>query len=199
MMKIGAVVLAAGRSQRMGRPKMALPWGETTVIGHVAGVLLAANVDDVLVVTGGAREDVEGALVGMPVRTVFNPGFANGEMLLTLQVGLAALERSVDAALVVLGDQPQMELTVVQSILAAFEQDAHALVVPSYQRQRGHPWLLARFLWDDLLAFKPPATIRQFLNRSAADIHYVNVKTPSILKDLDTPEDYQRYQSMEIQ
>ena len=87
---IGAVVLAAGRSQRMGRPKMILPWGETTVIGQVANVLLAVGVDDVLVVTGGAQNEVEGALTGMPVRTVFNPEFANGEMMHTLQVGLAA-------------------------------------------------------------------------------------------------------------
>ena len=77
MMRVGAVVLAAGRSRRMGRPKMILPWGETTVIGQVVNVLLAAGVDDLLVVTGGAREDVESALVDMPVRTIFNPDFAN--------------------------------------------------------------------------------------------------------------------------
>ncbi len=118
---IGAVVLAAGRSQRMGRPKMILPWGETTVIGQVAKVLLAVGVDDVLVVTGGARDEVEGALTGVPVRTVFNPGFANGEMIQTLQVGLVALDRDVDAALVVLGDQPQIEQPVVRSVVTAYE------------------------------------------------------------------------------
>jgi len=192
---IGAVVLAAGRSQRMGRPKMTLPWGETTVIGQVVNVLLAVGVDDVLVVTGGAQDEVEGALIGMPVRTVFNPEFANGEMMLTLQVGLAALENDVEAALVVLGDQPQIEQTVVRSVLAAFEPKIQPLVVPSFQSRRGHPWLVGQSLWDGLLGLEPPATMRQFLDRYASEIHYVNVNTHSILQDLDTPEDYQRYQS----
>ena len=192
---IGAVVLAAGRSQRMGRPKMILPWGETTVIGQVANVLLAVGVDDVLVVTGGARNEVEDALTGMPVRTVFNPEFANGEMMHTLQVGLAALEHDVEAALVVLGDQPQIEQTVVRSVLTAFVSKIQPLVVPSFQSRRGHPWLVGRSLWDGLLGLQPPATMRQFLDRYASEIHYVNVNTHSILQDLDTPEDYQRYQS----
>ena len=195
-MTIGAVVLAAGCSRRMGRPKMILPWGETTVIAQVANVLLAAGVDDVLVVTGAERENVESALNGMPVRTVFNPDFANGEMLLTLQVGLAALEGDAEAALVVLGDQPQIEISVVRSIIAAFNQGRGVVVVPSYQRRRGHPWLLARFLWDALLELDPTVTMRQFLDRQTSDIYYVNMNTLSILQDIDTPEDYQRLQSL---
>ena len=163
--------------------------------GQVVNVLLAVGVDDVLVVTGGARNEVEDALTGMPVRTVFNPEFANGEMMHTLQVGLAALEHDVEAALVVLGDQPQIEQTVVRSVLTAFESKIQPLVVPSFQSRRGHPWLVGRSLWDGLLGLQPPATMRQFLDRYASEIHYVNVNTHSILQDLDTPEDYQRYQS----
>ena len=68
---IGAVVLAAGRSLRMGRPKMTLPWGRTTVIGQVAKTLLMAGVSDVVVVTGGARIEVAGVLKDLPIRTVF--------------------------------------------------------------------------------------------------------------------------------
>ena len=195
-MKVGAVVLAAGRSQRMGRPKMTLPWGETTVIGQVSNVLIAAGIDDLVVVTGGAREGVQSALAGMPARTVFNPDYANGEMLLTLQVGLAALDPDLQAALVVLGDQPQIELMVVQSVIMTYKQSAGALVVPSYQRRRGHPWLVARSLWEALLAWQPPMTMRDFLDQHVLDIHYVNLNTPSILQDLDTPDDYCRFQSV---
>ena len=191
---IGAVVLAAGRSQRMGRPKMTLPWGETTVIGQVVSVLLAAGVDDVQVVTGGAKDDVESALAGMPVSTVFNPDYSNGEMLLTLQIGLAALENDINAALVVLGDQPQIELPVVGSILNAYDQGTHPLVVPSFQSRRGHPWLVDRNLWGVLLEKNTIVTMRQFLNHHNKSIQYLNVNTPSILQDLDTPEDYLNFQ-----
>ena len=195
---IGAVVLAAGRSQRMGRPKMTLPWGDTTVIRQVVSVLLSAGVDDVKVVTGGARDDVESALAGIPVSTVFNPDFGKSEMMLTLQVGLAALNKDINAALVVLGDQPQIEIPVVKSILAAYEQGTHAIVVPSYQLRRGHPWLVDRDLWDVLLEKNAHITMRQFLDQYEENIQYVNVNTPSILQDLDTPEDYLHFQFPEI-
>lgn len=191
---IGAVVLAAGRSQRMGRPKMVLPWSETTVIEQVVKVLLTSSVGDMVVVTGGAREDVEFALSGLKVRTVNNPDYANGEMARTLQVGLSAMEDGVEAALVVLGDQPQIEQSVVEAVIVAYEQ-GNRLVVPSYQMRRGHPWLVARSLWDGLLGLRPPKTLRDFLNIHTSDIHYVNVDTPSIIQDLDTPEDYHRFRT----
>jgi molybdenum cofactor cytidylyltransferase len=114
-------------------------------------------------------------------------------MLLTLQLGLAALRDGVEAALVVLGDQPQIETTIVESVIAHYTNKKHLLVVPSFQMQRGHPWLVAQSLWDSLLALKPPATMRQFLGQFADVIHYVNVENSSILQDLDTPEDYERF------
>jgi molybdenum cofactor cytidylyltransferase len=192
---IGAVVLAAGQSLRMGRPKMGLAWNNTTVIGNVVDVLLAAGVDDVLVVTGGAKEVVEDALNGIPVRTVFNPAFANGEMITTLQVGLAALREADKAALVVLGDQPQIKINVVQTVISAYQQGDYHIVVPSFQERRGHPWLVSRVLWDVLLAMKPPETMRDFLNQFSSQVNYVKVNTSSILMDLDTPQDYLLYQS----
>ena len=70
---VAAVVLAAGQSRRMGRPKLVLPWGDTTVIGRVVQALLEAGLNEIVVVTGGARRQVEAALAGLPVRPVFNP------------------------------------------------------------------------------------------------------------------------------
>lgn len=194
---IAAVVLAAGLSQRMGRPKMTLPWQDTTVIGRVVSVLLDSSVDDVLVVTGGARRDVERTLAGMPVSTIFNPDFGNGEMMQSLRVGFSALNKEIDAALVVLGDQPQIELDVVESIFSAYKQDHHAIVVPSIQSRRGHPWLVDRALWGVLLDENAISTMRQFLNKFAKQIHYVDVSTTSILQDLDTPEDYSKLHNHE--
>ena len=192
---IGAIVLAAGESKRMGRPKMTLQWNSRTVIGQVVHVLLDGGVDDVIVVTGGAHSEVENAIAGMGVRSVHNPDFANGEMIQTLQIGLKNLKKDVLASLVVLGDQPQIEVDVVRTVISAFEQKNHSLVVPSYGRKRGHPWLIARTLWDRIFELRKSATMRQFLNRFASEIHYVNVDTNSIFQDLDTPEDYRRFQS----
>jgi molybdenum cofactor cytidylyltransferase len=193
---IGAVVLAAGLSKRMGRPKMILPWGDISVIGQVVTVLLEANIDEVIVVTGGAREDVENALYGFPVQKIFNPDFANGEMIRSLQVGISALKENVEATLVALGDQPQIESIVVKKVLTAYIRDAKPLVVPSYQMRRGHPWLIAHEFMDAILTLRPPATMRRFLNQHNREIHYVKVESPSIIQDLDTPEDYRRFQCL---
>lgn len=190
--KIGAVVLAAGLSRRMGRPKMILPWGESTVIRHVASVLMEGGVCAVVVVTGGAREEVESALRGLPVTTAFNPDYENGEMLASVQVGIRALPPGLDAFLLALGDQPQIEPEVVRQVIAAYQNQSYPLVVPSFEMRRGHPWLVDRALWNTLLAYQPPKTMRDFLHAQRDGIHYVNVTNPSILMDLDTPEDYVR-------
>lgn len=194
---IGAVVLGAGRSQRMGRPKLTLPWGKTTVIGQVVKVLCAADVAEIVVVTGGARVEVEDALRNTPAIPVFNPDFANGEMSCSLQVGLKALPESLEAALIVLGDQPLIEKKVVKAVMAAYYQDDSVLVVPSFENRRGHPWLVAHSLWHELLALDPPLTLRDFLNQHLADSRFVNVDTASILQDLDTPKDYQHYRPVQ--
>jgi molybdenum cofactor cytidylyltransferase len=191
---IGAVMLAAGESRRMGRPKMALPWQDTTVIGQVVRTLASAGVEEIIVVTGGDRDAVDAALQDLPARPVFNPDHQEGEMLSTFKTGLAALSEGVEAALIVLGDQPQIEGWVVKSVISAYHSSGAALVVPSFNRRRGHPWLLDRSLWQEALALPPPATLRDFLNLNAGKIHYLLVDTGSILLDLDTPEDYSSYQ-----
>ena len=114
-------------------------------------------------------------------------------MLTSLQIGLRAQKPSAEAALVCLGDQPQIEEGSVRSVCEAFAKSKSNLVVPSYQMRRGHPWLVARTLWDEILSTPPENSMRDFLNAHAREIEYVNLNTPTILQDLDTPEDYLKY------
>ncbi|HWQ84787.1 MAG TPA: nucleotidyltransferase family protein [Anaerolineales bacterium] len=194
-LQIGAVVLAAGESRRMGEPKMSLPWGNTTVIARVCEVLLSSGLTEIWVVTGGGRENVETVLRHLPVKTIFNPQYADNDMVHSLQTGIAVLKPDLLAALVVLGDQPQIEVETVRKIIKAFQETSQPIIVPSYNNRRGHPWLVRQRLWPDILALQPPATLRNFLNNHTRHIHYVNLNTPSILKDLDTPDDYAREHS----
>ena len=190
--RMGAVVLAAGQSRRMGQPKLVLPWGDRTVIEWIVGELERAGTDEIVVVTGAARELVETALSGAVVKLVHNPDFARSEMTTSLQIGIRALDPSLDALLIALGDQPTIEQAVARQIIDAFQTRRARLVIPSYQMRRGHPWLVERSLWAALLAMPPEETMRDFLHTYADQIEYVNVDSPGILKDLDTPEDYQR-------
>ncbi len=193
---IAAIVLAAGQSRRMGQAKMLLPWGSTTVIGQVVQTLAQAGLDEVIVVTGGSRQGVEDALHGLPAVTVFNPDYAAGEMLSSLQVGLRALSPQAQAAMIALGDQPQMRVEVVQAVLAAYQPGQAGVVAPSVHLRRGHPWLLARSLWEQALALRPPQTLRDLLQANAGQTSYVAVETDSILLDLDTPQDYEKYRPL---
>lgn len=189
---ITAIILAAGESKRMGQPKMLMPWGKSTVLQTVISTFQASGINDILVVTGGARQQVE-SLVGRTVQTIFNEAYEKGEMLSSIQLGLSAKIREASAALICLGDQPQVRERTVRSVCDAFLKDKSPIVAPSYQMQRGHPWLVARPLWDELLEMKSPRTPRDFLKKHARKIHYVNVDTPSVIEDLDTPEDYLKY------
>lgn len=187
---ITALILAAGQSKRMGQPKMLLPWGGATVLERVINPFKAAGIKDILVVTGGAREQVE-ALVGDSARTVFNPEFAKGEMLSSVQVGLARIKPGTKALLIGLGDQPQVRERSVRLVVEAYRQSESSIVVPSFQMRRGHPWLVTLQHWDEIQRMRSPESLRDFLNRHADEIHYVPIDNDSILQDLDTPEDYQ--------
>ncbi len=193
---ISAILLAAGESRRMGQPKMLLPWGRTTVLGQVVSVFAAAGIEDLVAVTGGARELVEGLVDELarhyPVRKVFNPDYARGEMLSSIQAGLATLEPEREAALIGLGDQPQVRESIVRRICATFIESSAPLVIPSYANRRGHPWLAARSLWQEFLALPAGTTPRQFLQSHAGEIVYIPVEDDSVLRDVDTPEEYDR-------
>lgn len=191
---ITAIVLAAGQSRRMGRPKMLMPWGKTTVLKQVITVIRAAGIQDMIVVTGGEREKVEAELMSeSQVRAVFNAEHARGEMLSSIQCGLREIKAEAEAALICLGDQPQVEERSVRLVCDEFANSRAALIVPSYRMRRGHPWLMARTWWNDFLDLHAPQTPRDFLNMHAEEIHYVNVDTPSVIEDLDTPADYLKY------
>ena len=177
----------------MGKPKMLLPWGKLTVIEHVITIFLEAGIEDILVITGGAHKQVERATEMYPVRRIYNEKYQSGEMLSSLQYGLRAMNNQVEATLVGLGDQPQVQERSVHLIIEAYELSKSPLIVPSFGRRRGHPWLVARPLWGELLSMKSPETPRDFLNKHSAEIHYVDMDTASILADLDTPEDYERF------
>ncbi len=187
---ITALVLAAGLSTRMGQPKMLLPWGGSIVIDQVVNTLIDAQLDDICVVTGGSHEEIKEALTRRKAKLIYNPDYANGEMLSSVQLGLRSIRPESEAALIVLGDQPQIEIWVIKAIVTEFRIEQKSIVVPSYQMHRGHPWLIERSMWEGIQRLEPPSTLHDFLLDNQGSIAYVNVDTTSILQDLDTPEDY---------
>ena len=112
-------------------------------------------------------------------------------MISSIQAGLQAIPAIVEAAIIGLGDQPQVQEKTIRAIVSAYEQTRSPLVVPSFNNQRGHPWLVDRSLWPEILSLPASATSRQFLSAHASHVEYVPADH-SILQDLDTPADYER-------
>lgn len=188
--RIGAIILAAGLSLRMGRPKMLLPWGKISIVRRVVQTVAeAAEVTDIVVVTGALHNEIGKELSSLPVRLVNNPDYANGEMIYSLRAGIQALS-TVQWAMITLGDQPRIDREVIRSLIRTCERPTGRIVIPSYQMRRGHPWLVFHDLWQELICIEPPLTLRHFLNNHKEEIHYVNVDTDTVLQDIDTPEDY---------
>lgn len=190
---IGAIILGAGLSSRMGTPKLLLPWGSRTVIATIIHTLQVAGVDEIVLVTGASHDQLSQALRDEQIKFAFNPDFADGNMATSLKTGLRQLEQDgMDSALLALGDQPQIQVDVVRQVLAAGQAGSGRLILPSHLMKRGHPWLIPSALWPAIFSLQPDQTMRDFVRSQEAAIEYVTVDTPTIFADLDTPADYER-------
>jgi len=195
---VSAVVLAAGLSRRMGTNKLVLPFGERTVLAQVISVLQSCPLGEIVVVTGHEHEKVEEMLGRYPgrkgsgFRFVYNPDYATGEMLSSIQAGLVAMREAshCDAALIVLGDQPLIERRIVEQVIAAHKPGT--VVIPSFNRRGGHPILIDRACWSEVLTLPLNANLREALRAHTDWLRYVEVDRETILRDVDMPEDYSR-------
>jgi molybdenum cofactor cytidylyltransferase len=190
--KISAIVVAAGLSTRMGSPKMLLKWKNSTVLEIVLTTVTESLFDEVILVYGAFREEILDIAKDFPIRAIYNPVFANGSMLNSLQTGLLAISNNPDGFMIILGDQPHLSNETIGKLAADYREQQAKLIIPSYHMRRGHPWLIKYALKNEILALKEPETLRDFLKNHENDIHYTLVDDPGILSDLDTPEDYQR-------
>lgn len=188
---VGAVVLAAGLSRRMGQPKVLLPWGHgKTVIEHILDQLMLARVPHIHVITGHRAGEVRKLAVEAGAEATHNEDYVDGEMLSSLKAGLRAMPAHISAALIVLGDQPRMQPKVVAQILTAYAEGAGDIVAPSFQLRRGHPILIDRRYWAEILALPAGGAPRDVIDRYQERIAYITVDTDSVLRDIDTPEAY---------
>lgn len=154
-MTLAAVVLAAGGSSRLGRPKQTERWGDTTLLGHVVDEVREYPVDEMWVVLGAESERVllEVDLTGCGV--VENPEWSEG-IASSLRVGLDALLQTsrADAALIILGDQPGVDRRIVEEVVDTFARSQAPVVLPKYRYTWGNPVLVDRSLWPRLMSLE---------------------------------------------
>jgi molybdenum cofactor cytidylyltransferase len=191
--RIAAVILAAGRSTRMGGPNKLLEQiGGRPLVRIAAEQALASRARPVIVVTGHQREKVEAALDGLDVRHVHNPSYADG-LSTSVKTGLAAVPEDADGAVVCLGDMPQVNAALIDKLIAAFDPERGALVVvPVIEGKRGNPVVWSRRFFPELAALEGDVGARHMIGRYAEAVTEVPVTDAAALIDVDTPEVLQK-------
>jgi molybdenum cofactor cytidylyltransferase len=189
--RMAAVVLAAGRSTRMGAiNKLIAEIGGKPLVRIAAEQALASRAKPVIVVTGHEHDKVEAALAGLPVRFVHNPHYAEG-LGTSLKAGIAAVPAEADGAIVCLGDMPQVDAALIDKLLTAFEPERGALIVaPSIDGCRGNPVVWSRRFFHDLMAIAGDIGARHLIGSYAEAVVEVPVAGEAALTDIDTPESF---------
>ncbi len=188
---IGAVVLAAGESKRMGLPKLLLPYRDTTIIEAVLASVTASKVDATLVVLGAGRRPVLDKIRRFGVWVAVNTRYREG-MLSSIQKGISALPGNFRAALIVLADQPDISPAVIDRLIEAWKGGGRGIAVPVYCGQRGHPLLLDLKYRRAVDRLSAKTGLRGLLTAHPEDILEVDMPDARILVDIDTPEDYRK-------
>lgn len=199
---IPGVILAAGRSERMGRPKALLPCGPggETFVRRLALALTAGGVDGVFVVGRPADAALEAEVAVIPVGLTYVENIRAGEgQLSSVLAGLATVDApGVIGVLVTPVDAPMIHATTIASLLSAFRSGGAPVVRPVYRGKHGHPVIFARTVFDELRQADPAVGARSVVRAHAGQVLDVDVGDPGVLGDVDTPADYRALRAREL-
>jgi len=192
--RIAAVVLAAGSSQRMGVVnKLHLPIGGIPLLRRSVQTLLAANVDDIVVVLGHERETTRALIDDLPVAMAYNQAYQSGQMT-SVHCGLGALQQNYDAIVIALGDQPALRSVDIDTLIEAFrDRSGGDVVIPTYRGERGNPIVISANCRADILAGTRNLGCRRFIDKNPELVYKVEMPDPAVVIDLDTQQDYEKF------
>jgi molybdenum cofactor cytidylyltransferase len=188
---VAAIVLAAGESSRMGRPKPLLPLDGETFLSHLLKEIRDSSVKRTVVVLGHHPEVVLAALPEIEPMSIVNPNYHLGQ-LSSLHIGLDAAP-DAEAVLLCLADHPFVTTAVIDHLIQEFESSGRPIIVPTYEGRRGHPTLFARAVFDELRAAPPDQGARAVVWAHADEVLEVPTDVPGIRADVDTPEEYEAW------
>ena len=190
MDEIWAIVLAAGASTRMKRQKLLLPFNDKSIIETVVENVACSVQSKIMVVLGSHRNEIHRRLGNHQVQFCVNENYLDG-MLSSVICGFNAIPESASAALLFLGDQPQISHHATDLVIEAWRQNNKGIVIPTFNGQRGHPGLFETKYISEIKKLDPEKGLRALAKKFKHDVLEVECNIPEILRDIDTPEDYQ--------
>jgi molybdenum cofactor cytidylyltransferase len=188
-MKVAAILLAAGRSERMGAFKPLLPWGQTSVIESCIDYLRRGGLETIVIVLGHRADDVRAGLQHLPVRFTTNPD-PNSEMGASLACGVRELSAETNGVIIALTDHPAVQAEVVARLIEQWRQTGAKLLVPEFAGHGGHPVLVDLCYRDELLSLDPAEGLRGLFRAHRRELRRVPVESPYVARDIDTCDDY---------
>ena len=191
---LSIVILAAGSSSRLGRPKQLLELGGEPLLRHTVRNAVASRASEVILVLGSEAEAIGRAVGGLGQRTVVNPDFTEGQST-SMLVGVRAINPATEAVILMLGDQPTVETTLLDRLIKRFERSRPAIVQPVYEGRPGNPVLFRRDLFSELLRVTGDQGAREIIRSGRHAIDRFDAGQP-MPPDVDTDEDYARLRSI---
>ena len=188
MREVAAIILAAGRSERMGAFKPLLPFGTTTVIKSCINYLREASIETIVVVAGHKSDELKSALVDQPVTVVVNP-LSHSEMNSSIAYGTGSVPPDAQALLIALADHPAISAQVIEDLIASWKTGA-LIAKPTWQGKGGHPVMIDLQFRDELMNLEPGAGLKGFFEKHHELVIRVPVITPYVARDMDTWDDY---------
>lgn len=193
MKRVAGVILAAGKSQRMGSPKPLLRIYGRTFLEHIASEAQQSNLTDVKIVLGFQAELILERLPQLRPNAIINPEYEQGQ-LSSLIRGLKILEGySIDGLMPFLVDHPFVNRNLVNQLLESFSNHDNPIVIPTFQKKRGHPLIFAHELFPELINAPVKQGAVVVVRKYQDKILHVETDQAGILLDIDTPKAYQEY------
>lgn len=198
---ISAIVLAAGSSVRMGREnKLLLPFAGEPLLRITLKNIIQADTGEVIVVTGHAPREVEVLVRDLPVSIIYNPDHLKG-MTTSIQTGIAASSPESKGFMVCLSDMPHIQpeeyRRMADEFLKALPNDPRTILIPQYRSKSGNPAIFSHTYRKEILLHKEMEGCRQIVKKNQEHLIRLEMDFPHILRDIDTPEDYQKLISQE--
>jgi len=185
--RLSAILLAAGRSRRMGSCKQLLPLPDRPAVVRCVESIMASRIDDVVVVVGPEGDMVARAVAGLPVAVVCN-GVLESDMAGSVRVGLEAIDRSAEGVFVCLCDHPLVSAETLAAMRLHWLERRDAIVIPCHGGRKGHPTLFPRSLLAELATLP---TLREVIGRHRDKVSFLDVADEGTVLDMDTWEEYQ--------
>ncbi len=186
---ISAVLLAAGKSKRMGRPKLLLPFGGSTILERTVDNISSSLVDEVIVVLGAGARDLEKVIASRPVKLVFNPDYRRG-MSTSLTCGLKMVNRRAQKVMVALADQPLVDKETYNRLIEESLSSEKGIVIPVFQSRRGNPIIFSIGYRQELLGLTGDVGGREIVSRHPDDVLEVALESEGVVVNINTMDEY---------